>query len=42
MDEINFSYLWQAALNGGKPVTDFDEIKYWAEKLLKVADGNEK
>lgn len=37
-DELNFYCLWQTALNGGKPVTDWDEIKYWAEKLLKVND----
>lgn len=39
-DEINFSYLYQAALNGGKPVSDFDDVKAWAERILKVSDGN--
>ncbi len=41
-EEINFSYLYQAALNGGKPVSDFDEVKAWAERILKVSeDENE-
>lgn len=39
-EEINVSYLWQTALNGGTPVTDFEEIKYWAEKLLKVKEDD--
>ena len=38
--EINFSFLWQAALNGGKPVSDWDEVKHWAEKLLRVKDAD--
>lgn len=36
--QIDFYALWQAALNGGAPVSDFDEIKRWAENLLRVND----
>ena len=40
-DEINFSYLYQASLNGGKPVTDFEERQYWAQKICKVKESEE-
>lgn len=40
-DEINFSYLYQASLNGGKPVTDFEEVKYWAQKVCQVREREE-
>lgn len=40
MDDLNFYALWQAALNGGAPVSDFDDIRHWAENLLRV-NGHE-
>lgn len=39
MDEgILISELWQTALNGGKPVSEFEEVKRWAEALLRPSD----
>ena len=32
--ELNVSYLYETFLNGGCPVTDWDDVKSWAEKLL--------
>ncbi len=40
-DQINFYALWETALNGGAPVTDFDDIKHWAENLLRVNHDND-
>ena len=38
--ELNVSYLYETFLNGGCPRTDWDDVKEWAEKLLKRKDSD--
>ena len=38
MYEPDFDLMYFEFLNGCHPVTDWDDIKSWAEKLLKVED----
>lgn len=38
MDDINIHELYETFLNGGAPRTDWDDVKEWAEALLKVND----
>lgn len=34
-ENLLISELWETARNGGKPVSEFDEVKRWAESLLR-------
>ena len=36
----DFSVLYLMSLNGGAPLTDWEEVKSWAESLLH-AEGEE-
>ena len=41
MFDLDIESLYMMFLNGGAPVTDFDDIKHWAENLLRVNHDND-